>query len=307
MSSGAASATATASGPMRGGALQETRSAAPRPWPRHGSGRRRGSPGRRPSAASKSPASRALARLRQLGVDLFGSSSARLTAELARGRRRAASRSSGAAARAVAGPGNSTSAGRRRARPRSAPPATPNICATRGAASTLTVARAHLPVVRGGQGARARRPAARCRRCAATTAARRPAPRLERTSTSASKLASVTSTPPRRRRRRRRRAARARCLRRTDRRRRPWPGATEGGDESRHQVCHVVRAPTRPASARRRPPAGRQQAAVRSAHMRKITLPSGTMLRQQRQQPGVDAVHLTRRSRPVDAADRRRR
>ena len=57
-------------GPVRGGPLRGRRSDGPHPWPRRDWGWRRGSPDTRLSAASKSPASRCVARLRQLGVDL---------------------------------------------------------------------------------------------------------------------------------------------------------------------------------------------------------------------------------------------
>ena len=65
----------------------------------------------------------------------------------------------------------------------------------------------------------------------------------DRTSTSASKLASVTSTPPARRRRRPAPSGErlgALLESRTGRPRRPWRARSGVADASRRQVCHVV-------------------------------------------------------------------
>ena len=237
-------------------------------------------------------------RLRQFGVDLLGLvAGIRLRRRAFRRSRSAASRSNGAADRAAAGPGSSTTVVRRPAPPRSGQPARRTSERPGASVSTLTVASDHLP-----PSAAASSPSAspswtlaslRGDHSSTTTGTW-----LDRTSTSASKLASVISTPagapeacPARAFARRG----ARCLR-PERSTAPameGPVRREDGDESRPQVCHVVSGTDRPGCADARQYAlAAPIRPVRSAHMRKITLHSGTMLASNASNH-VPGVHLT--------------
>ena len=284
-----------------------SRSGAPRPWPRRDSGWRRGSPGTRVSAASKSPASRCARACASSGSTCSGSSASPAPPSLP----------------AVAFSSESTQ-----------PPQLLGRLHALEARQRLARGQRH----HGRDGLHAehlRHPRHRCRRSRSpATTCRRRRPRgsaraspswtlaslrgdhsstttgtwLDRTSTSASKLASVISTPPGGPEP----AAApslggcARCLRAGQVNR-----TGHGGRDGRTGTSHAPKSVTsfrvrdRPGC---RTPADALAAPirpVRSAHMRKITLHSGTMLASNASNH-VPARPLEARFRRADRPPRRR-
>ena len=217
-----------------------------------------------------------LTRLLEFRVDLLGLAFG-AAVELARGRARAASRPSGAAARAAARPGSSTAADRPRARRRSARPARRTSARPAAMVSTLTVASAHLPPSASARPARSCRPVATLDSLRGDQSSTTTGTSLDRTSTSASMLASVTSTPPDAAAAGAAPSRRGRWLLESRQVDRAGQAPADGRSWTRHAVKSVTsRSDADGAGVATAP--GAPSRPVRSAHMRKITLPSGTML-----------------------------